>query len=220
MIVAPTQAPDGWKTFITSASDNPSSHTGKNGTGPLILLNFSGPEDKSMDIVLANPVFLHNGRIQREGSWSVADTFSLSAIMRPTSFEEGGSRDVTFVEIGGGAGYWIPSEPGKGTHSFDQSIAIPVPSDSSLPRAASWDVDEATSDLLPVFGSSGSVMLVNFQLQGHFAKNVSLGDNFYSDAHQSEWVSQKWTMRLDVSKKSKGPGSVAGVIFTYRRSTS
>lgn len=220
MIVAPTQAPDGWRTFITSASDDPSSPTSKNGTGPLILLDFSGPENKSMDIVLANPVFLHNGKLQREGSWSVSDTLSLSAIMPPTSFQEEGNKDVTFVDIGGGAGYWIPSEPGQGTHSFDQSLAIPVPSDASLPHAATWNVDETTSDLLPVFGSSGSAMLVNFPLQGYFARSVSLGENFYSDADQSEWLSQKWTFRLEVSKVSPGAGSVAGVIFTYRRSTS
>lgn len=220
LIVAPTQAPDGWRTFITGASDNPSDPVSKNGSGAPIRVTLAGPGDDGVDIPLAAPVFLHNGSLQRSGLWSIEDSFSLSARIPATSFDQDGKKDVFFVPIGGGAGFWLPAEPGQGTHDFDQAKAIPVMASPSLPQAASWGVDEETSDVLPNFGVTGPVMLINFPVESFFARNIPMGADFYSDADQSEWVSQKWVMRLQVHKVSLGAGSVAGMLFTYRRSTS
>jgi len=227
-IVAPTQGPDGWRTFITGCADNPKVDS-KNGTGDPIFLEFAGPEEKGMDIVLASPVFLHNGSIHREGNWSAKDKFSLSVKIDATFFEEGGNKDVKFVPIKGGnkdvkfvpindaIGFWLPVEPSTGTHQFEQSKAFPVL--ATIAGAASWNIDEETSDVLPVIGASGPAMLVNFPVQSFFARNIHLGSDFYSDADQSEWVSNRWKLRLDVVKVSDGAGQVAGQIFTYRKST-
>ncbi len=218
-IVAPTQAPDGWRTFLTGAADNPADLLSKNGSGAPIRVTLAGPGDDGIDIPLAAPVFLHNGSLQRSGLWAVDDSFSLSARIPATNFDPDGKKDVLFVPIGGGAGFWLPAEPGQGTHDFDQAKAIPVMASPSLPQAASWGVDEETSDVLPNFGVAGPVMLINFPVESFFARNIPLGADFYSDADQSEWISQKWVMRLQVHKVSAGSGTVAGMLFTYRRST-
>ncbi len=220
-IVAPTQAPDGWRTFLTGASDDPKNPSGVNGSGQPILLKFNEPKTDETEISLAAPIFLHNGWLIREGQWSVEDRFSLFVQMPATKFDVDGAKDVTFVEIvpGSGIGIWIPAIPGTGTHEFDQKKAIPVPYNPIIQGAGKWNLDEETSDVLPIFGGNGPVMLISDDVISYFAKNIDLGSDFYSDADQSEWVSQKWKLKLQVTRSSQGSASIAGRLFTYRRST-
>lgn len=215
LIVAPTQAPDGWRTFLAGASDDPNAAS-KNGAGAPIRVVFTGPGSEGQDIVLAAPVLLHNGKVQREGAWDTGDRFSLSAKMGATDFDPGGNLDVALTEIAPGMGFWMPVEAGSGTHTFDSSKAIPVY--ESIPKAGVWGADQETGDVFPV-GENAPFMLINFPVESFFARNIPLAADFESDADQSEWIHQRWILRLQVEKASPGAGSVAGILFTYRRST-
>ena len=215
MVVASYQAPLGWRTFLTGCGDDPAAPDPIGG-GPPILLSFDGPEVKETPISLVSPVYLHNGDVNVSGEWTVEDRFSLLVIMPATEFDLGGNLDVLKVPIGPGVFAWMPCNPGDGTHNFNDTKAIPVPSSNG--QIASWNVNLETSEVLPVIGSSGAFALLSFQVQIHFARNVPLGANgFHVDTDQSEWISNKWSMKFSVDKKSTGAGKAAGSLFLFRK---
>lgn len=217
-VVALSQAPDGWNTFLTGRSDNPGAvfPESKSGTGGEIKVSFSGPGNSSVDIVLADPVYLHNGQVYVSGSWDLTDSFSLVMVIPATSFDEGGNKDVMSVPIGPGIFAWKYVEPGSGTHHFDQVKAIPVP--TPKPELGWWNIDLSNSDVFPVENVAADWALLSFQVEAHFLKSIPVGSRgFATEMYQSEWISQKWKLRWDVSKISEGVGTATAWLFTFRQ---
>lgn len=217
-VVSISQAPEGWNTFLTGRNDNPKAvfPESKSGTGEEIKLSFSGPGSEQFDIVLAEPVYLHNGQVYFSGAWDLVDRFSLTTIIPATSFEEGGNKDVLRVEIEKGIFAWKPVTPGEGSHHFDQAKAIPVPAPNT--DLGWWNVDFSNSDVFPVENVSADWALLSFSVEASFLKSIPVsGTKFATEMYQSEWISQKWKLRWNVSKSSDGAGTAAAWIFTFRQ---
>ena len=217
-VVALSQAPDGWSTFITGRADDPAAlpPARKAGTGTDISMSFAAPGTQQLDIALAEPVYLHNGQVYFSGTWDLTDRFSLYASIPATAFDAGGNLDVVSVPIGPGVFAWKHVTPGSGSHSFDQTKANPVPTPD--PDIGWWNVDLSNSNVMPVENVSADWALLSFQVEAYFLNSVPInGTSFDTEMYQSEWISQKWILRWNIVKSSSGAGVAAAWIFTFRQ---
>lgn len=223
LVVVQTPAPAGWYTFGCGRMDNPDAvpPESPNGTGNPLVVQFGGPGTDRIEIALVQPIYLHNGQAYFRGSWGLGDEWSVGVMMPATTFAEGGARDVETVDLGGGLVAWKPVQPGKGTHTFEQSKAIPVPAKGGSP-VAFWNVNPDTSDVLPVYGNpTGTHMLLSVAVESYFFRSIPVpGDGeFEAPTFQSEWISQRWKPFVSVTKASDGAGSMAAWLMTFRQDT-
>ena len=220
LLVTPTPSPGrGWKTYYTSAGDHVTNGRGK---GAELCLEMQGGGDTLVANITFNEcTFMHDGQI----TWNPADfdhtdSFSVSLIMPATPLTSTpGVGNCILVPVGAGANIIVPAA-GNGSHTLDLLTAVPIPSTATT---GYFDAD-TTTGVLGFSATPGNAKynLFDFEIQTFFIPKIVMGNPrgvFDVDAYQSEWVSDKWSIRMECSKASAGASAVCGWVMVYRRNT-
>jgi hypothetical protein len=225
LLVTPTPSPGkGWKTYYSSNGDHATNGRGK---GAQFRLSLAGADSGQADITFNEPVWLHDGELSwydaadtnSTSVWTHDDWFSVSTILPATTpVSNPGAGNCNLVPVGGG-NIIVPAA-GNGSHDIDLATAVPVPSQD---ETGYYDAD-LTSGAVTISATPGAAKfnLFDFAIETFFVPGWSMGAKmgiFAIDAYQSEWVSERWTLRLHVEKTSAGAGEVGGGVMVYRRNT-
>lgn len=223
LLVTQTPSPGpGWKTYYTSAGDDPTLGRGK---GEVLRVILAGEDSGSKDLSFNEPTWIHDGELSwyPVGNFDHGDSFSVSIIIGANVpvVNPGGTGNCNLVEIIPSSGqHAIIPAAGDGTHDIDLATLIPAPSTN---KQGFFDVDMETGDVS--FSSSpGSAdfSAYDFAVQTFFVPKWLMGNPlgvFEVDAYQAEWVSERWKIRIEVDKQSPAAGEVGGGIMVYRKHT-
>lgn len=222
MLVTPTPSPGpGWKTYFTEAGDDPTLGRGK---GQRLRASMAGEDEATVDLSFNEPVWFHDGELSwnPSGSFNADDSFSLSIILPATEATPNPGNTGNCILVPYGPGNVIIPAAGNGTHDIDLDQAVPVP---STEQKGYWDVNvttgEVSFDPSHPLGATG-YNLLDFSIETFFIPSIGMGNPlgiFAVDAYQSDWVSDRWYLRLKVNKVSAGAGEVGGWLMVYRRHT-
>jgi hypothetical protein len=219
LLVTPTPSPGkGWKTWYASSGDHAS-----NGRGQGDVLNLSltsGGGSSSVDISFNEPVWMHDGQVTWDPSiFDHNDFFSVSLVIPATTLSStpGVGNCNLFVVTGG---HIIIPAAGNGSHTVDLATAVPVPTTSGT---GYFDVDTMTGEVtFSTTPGSAGYNLFDFTIETFFIPKVMTANPrgvFNVDAYQSEWVSERWAIRLAGTKSSANDGVLSGWVMVYRRNT-
>lgn len=219
LLVTPTPSPGkGWKTYYTSAGDHATNGRGK-GTALEVSLSGGGDTDNA-DITFNEPTWMHDGQVTWDPvSFDHTDSFSVSLIMPATvTVANPGAGNCNLVPITGGN--LIVPAGGNGSHDIDLAAATPIPTTA---ETGYYDVDRragtVTASTTP---GAASFNLLDFTIETFFIPHLRAGNPrgiFDVDAYQSEWISERWSIRLSGTKNSGGAGVMCGWVMVYRRNT-
>ena len=226
-----TPGPSGYRTFFTGRGDNPSPtppDSGR-GTGPEIGLDIpaadSFPKDYFVEWSYSEVTFVHDGYVgwRNPAHFSRKDYFSLSVNGDATVTVVNGTNtgNCNLVDVGG-YNVVVPAA-GNGTHDVDLAAACPVPTGKA--KNGYWDVDKETG-VITVSATPGSSkwILLDVPFQSFFLRCIPMVDwtgRFEIDTYMADWISPKWTWRLDVHKEvaPAADAEVAGWMYPFREKT-
>lgn len=219
LLVTPTPSPGkGWKTYYTSYGDHATNGRGK---GTKLEVALSGGDSSQADISFNEPVWLHDGEFAWDPSlFDGSDSFRVSVILPATvaTVNGGGTGNCNLVPVTGG-NIIIPAA-GNGAYDVDLNTATPV---LSTTNTGYYDVNQTTGVVTPsATPGAANGNLFDFQIEPFFVPGVTMGNPlglFAVDAYQSEWVSERWSIRLFVDKPSSGAGTATGWVMVYRLNT-
>jgi len=219
ILVTSTPSPGkGWKTYYTRAGDHATNGRAK---GTPLRGSLLGGDSLDADLEFNEPIYLHDGELAwtAVSNWTHDDWFSLSAILPATvTVSNPGAGNCNLVAIPGGN--LIVPAPNNGSHDIDLAVAVPVPSTS---MTGYYDTDRMVGTVTASATPGGAEFnLLDFAVETFFVPGVGMGNplgTFSVDAYQSEWVSERWLVRLHVEKVSAGVGGVGGWVMIYRRKT-
>lgn len=225
-------ATNGFRTFITGCADN-----GGPGNGAQIRLDFTEPDTKTVDYIFMKPIEVHDGelswspaplssQIRGETSvWSADDMFSVGLLMPATVAVANGSNtgNANKYDLGGGANMILPAA-GDGAWDVDLETAVPVQAekfvDGVLTKYGYWDSDYFSSEMSPsATPGAASFNMFDFPIEGWLLRNIGMGNNngvLELDPYKTEWLSQRWKLRLTCTKVSAGAGTLSGWIMSFR----
>lgn len=221
LLVTTTPSPGkGWKTYYTEAADHATNGRAK---GVRLRLSLAGEDNASSNLAFNEPVFIHDGELNWSDSFGFDDTFSLSTVIPANTpvVNGGGTGNCNLVEVIPSSGmHVIVPAPGDGSHDIDLATAIPAPSSKS---AGYFNADRETG-VVTVSSSPGAAEfnLYDFQIEPFFIPVLGMGNSrkmFAVDAYQSEWISERWSLKLACNKVSTGAGELGGWLMVYRRNT-
>jgi hypothetical protein len=231
-VVVVSPSTEGHMTWVVGAGDDltPTPPASGRGEGPLLDLTFTQAETQTIDMEFVEPVELHDGQMwytpTGAGNWENGDTFSFSAIMPKTdAVATPGAGNVTLVEVAPGAGVYvmIPSADSTGSHDIDLAQAVPVPAlDSAGNPNGYWDVDLTDSTVTPAkCPGKAEWNLFDVQIESFFLKRIPMGNplgTFDIDVYKAEWISDRWKLRLSVTRVTTGAGPyrVGGWVMFFR----
>jgi len=213
-VIVPTPAPLHSYTWYTSKGDVLDPIARGEGTSARITYDASETGVKTVELVFAEAVYIHDG----EFSWNPVaefdgtDYFSIYIGFNATSItpNPGGTGNCTLVD-----GYIIIPAAGNGDYDVDLSAAVPIP-DNSGP----WVVNEKTEEI-KVYTDDSSLNLYDKRIvlllvapdPIYLVRNVNLGSPrgiFEIDAYLVEWMSRHWKLGMEVSK-TKSPASAVEI---------
>lgn len=208
-VSSPSQ--EGWMTWITSRGDDLGNQ--KRGEGTKMVVDMAGPGTGFFELEFMDPVEIHDGQFNWDSTlWSEQDEFSLSALMPATQLTPNpGAGNVNVV-----SGILVPAA-GNGSHdiSFSQAVPVPAPGNTGF-----WDVDRVTG-WLTVSAKPGQAEwhLIPAEIKSYFLRNLCMGSPlgvFDVDVYKAEWLSQRWKIRVDMTRVSLGPAKASGWLMLFR----
>lgn len=230
-VVVMTPGPRAYRTFFSGSGDDPSPTPPESGrgSGPTIGLDIPStdtfPKDYFVEWGYNEPVYVHDGQL----CWNPAvefgrqDHFSLSVKGLATVTTPNGTTTGNCNLVAAGGYNVIVPAAGDGTHDVVLADAVPVP--TGLATNGYWDVDKRTGDVTPsLTPGAAKWLLLDIAFQSYFLRRVPLLHSlglFDIDTYMAEWISVKWTWRMDVHKEA-GPSvdcEVAGWIYVFREFT-
>ncbi len=222
-VIAVAPNPEGWKSYYSGAGDTTSGARVLGG-GQRILETFAGPDTKTITIQYREPVELHDGEAfwRPLDAWDVEDYFDLYVSIPATPATANGSNtgNANKVALGGGAHMFVPAA-GNGAWNIDLATAVPVPSET---KQGYFDVNRDTG-AVSVSSLLGHAdwMLFDFPLTIYFLRKISMGSPlgvFDVDAYKTQWISERWQIKIEITKVTTGAGKFGGWLLAYRRNPS
>jgi len=218
-IVAVAPNPAGWKSYYAGAGDQLSPRIV--GGGQRIRLSFTGPDTKSVEVQFSEPSELHDGQASYMpvANWGLDDLLDFSAILPASPCAANGTNtgNANKVALGGGLSMLVPAF-GDGAWDIDLATVVPVPSST---YSGYFDVDHDTGAVaVSVKPGAAEMALFDLPFEVYFARKIPLGNSlglFDVDAYKTQWVSERWKLKISVVKASAGAGDVAGWLLAYRK---
>jgi len=236
-IVAPSPAPPRTYTWYTGAGDQitPSIVRG-GGTRIKVKIPASEtfPKTEPITVQFAEPVYLHDGEINWRPieDFSCDDEFSVCLNFPATSVvvNESNQGNSVLYEVYPGLHYILPSYDSEGnpngTHDIDFSKAVPLPS-----SMGDWKVNKESGVVSRFVEGDDTTthtkcMLADFAAPSmYLIKPVlmtSVRGMFEIDAYLVEWISQNWTMTMNVIKNAQPTNDVevSATVMLFRYNAS
>lgn len=231
-IVAPSPAPPGTFTMYTAAGDQ--LDPPKRGAGTRLKLKFAAAESfpltKTVTIQFIEPVNLHDGKIMWRDptQFSVDDEFRAYISMPPTVVTPNGSGTGNCTVVGG---YLIVPAAGDGDYDVDLAAAVPMPDSTNgyymVNRSSGtiqvgvpttdeekkeWIQVALFTDALPA--TYRRMFLINPETM------IDWRGLFEIEAYLVEWISERWTVSLEVTKNAAPAEDVevGAQVMIYRKS--
>lgn len=220
-VVVISPSTEGLVTWLTGAADNPNPTppSSGRGEGTPIALKFTEPGTSTLDIQFNEPVELHDGELYYSPptNWTVDDHFSFSAVLPATVVTPNGTNtgNCNLVDLGG-YNLIVPAA-GDGTHDVDLDVAVPVPTSKS--QTGYWDVDCLIGVVTPGIPDTAEWNLLDIPLELGYINKIRMcspSGIFEFNDYKVEWISERWLLRLSVTRVTEGAGDVGGWLMMFR----
>ena len=200
-IVVITPGTVGWLTWFHGAGDQLSPLI--RGGGQALELSFTATGLETVEWSYAEPIELHDGQMQMEGTWSVQDRLDFIVRLPATIATVNGTNtgNANRVAIGGGLYMYIPAS-GDGGYDIDLATAVPVPS-RPIPTGY-WNVEYDTGEVSasPTPGQA-KYNLFSFEAKSYLMRRVPLGPGtkvLDVDVYRTDMIHPKWFLRVEITK--------------------
>jgi len=216
---------EGLYTWLTARGDdlNPTPPDTGRGKGSKMLLEFTEPGYKEVEIQWSEPVELHDGHVNwNPADWDFDDEWNVGVRIPATEVTPNATNEgaCNLIEIPGTGGtmHVIVHADGDGTHDFVGG-KVPVPCGVNEPGY--WALlDRFTEEMSPQSAPvNESWNLYDFPIEMYLIRNLNCGDPrgvWDLDAYKAEWISSKWKLIFSCTRVSAGAGRIGGFVMLFR----
>jgi hypothetical protein len=225
-VMVNSPATEGTFTWLTSRGDNlsPTPPASGRGEGTQLMIAFTEPDTKEVEIQFCEPIELHDGHVSWRGEWGFEDAWNISVRMPATVAvaNQGNTGNCNLVDTGMGFNVIVPAA-GDGAYDIDFDQAVPIPDGFNTKTSQGqgfWDVDQHwTEEITPNGDGKGEFNFYDIALEMFFCKNMDCGSPlgiWDLDAYKAEWVSKKWKLCFKAARATSGAGKIGGYLMIFR----
>jgi len=224
-VLVMSPATTGWKTWFFGRDDQMSPTVRGSGSNDLLFDFASGSGESILkELCFSEPIELHDGQScwRPVANFDLEDIINVSVFINSSSVSSSVTGNCNLVDQGGYNAI-VPSAPNSGSYYIDlANDAYPILVDDESNPDGYWQVDKETGVLTAAITTGkGNCNLLDLPIDGFLIKNVHIGHEhgvMDIDVYKTEWMHNKWKLRMRVTKNSPGAGKVAAWILSFRKS--